>query len=160
MASRERFQPSHPGFTPPGDPYLDYGPNLPERYGIDRVFAIARDPETVWAWWEVEGAKTAQLRDVERGVMATQAVSGTLGRRAHEPAMNAFLMPVLHAHLPYVRHPEHDEFLEEDWFFEAITETYVPLIDLMERLLADGVRFRLTMTLTPTLCEMLDDPLL
>ena len=35
--------------------------------------------------------------------------------------------PVLHAHLPFVRHPEYPEFLEEDWFFEAITETYVPL---------------------------------
>jgi len=23
--------------------------------------------------------------------------------------------PVLHAHLPYVRHPEHPSFLEEDW---------------------------------------------
>jgi len=29
---------------------------------------------------------------------------------------------VLHAHLPFVRHPEHDRFLEEDWFFEALTE--------------------------------------
>ena len=28
---------------------------------------------------------------------------------------------VLHAHLPYVRHPEHAHFLEEDWFFEAMT---------------------------------------
>ena len=36
--------------------------------------------------------------------------------------------PVLHAHLPYVRHPEYPEFLEEDWFFEALTETYVPLV--------------------------------
>ena len=26
----------------------------------------------------------------------------------------------------YVRHPEYPEFLEEDWFFEALTETYVP----------------------------------
>ncbi len=24
---------------------------------------------------------------------------------------------VLHAHLPFVRHPEHERFLEEDWFF-------------------------------------------
>ena len=32
--------------------------------------------------------------------------------------------PVLHAHLPFVRHPEYPEFLEEDWLFEAITETY------------------------------------
>jgi 1,4-alpha-glucan branching enzyme len=30
---------------------------------------------------------------------------------------------LLHAHLPYVRHPEHADFLEEDWFYEAIVET-------------------------------------
>ena len=48
--------------------------------------------------------------------------------------------PVLHAHLPYVRHPEYPEFLEEDWFFEAITETYIPLIRVMQRLTDDGVR--------------------
>ena len=29
---------------------------------------------------------------------------------------------VLHAHLPYVRHPEHERFLEENWLFEAIVE--------------------------------------
>ena len=46
----------------------------------------------------------------------------------------AHLALVLHAHLPFVRHPEHDEFLEEDWLFEAITETYIPLIGMMERL--------------------------
>jgi 1,4-alpha-glucan branching enzyme len=67
---------------------------------------------------------------------------------------------VLHAHLPFVRHPEHDEFLEEDWFFEAITETYLPLIAMMHRLVRDGVPFRLTMTVTPTLCAMLQDQLL
>ncbi len=67
---------------------------------------------------------------------------------------------VLHAHLPFVRHPEHAKFLEEEWLFEAITETYIPLLRMMERLLADGVPFRLTMTLSPPLCEMLADPLL
>jgi 1,4-alpha-glucan branching enzyme len=41
-----------------------------------------------------------------------------------------YLNFVLHAHLPYVRHPEHARFLEEDWFFEAITETYIPLLML------------------------------
>src|SRR5262244_1980896 len=51
--------------------------------------------------------------------------------------------PVLHAHLPYVRHPEYPEFLEEDWFFEALTETYVPLVDVFDGLLADGVDYRL-----------------
>jgi 1,4-alpha-glucan branching enzyme len=67
---------------------------------------------------------------------------------------------VLHAHLPFVRHPEYEDFLEERWFFEAITETYVPLIRAFDRLLADGVDFRITMTLSPPLLSMLADPLL
>jgi 1,4-alpha-glucan branching enzyme len=67
---------------------------------------------------------------------------------------------VLHAHLPFVRHPEHPRFMEEDWLFEAITETYVPLINMMDGLLRDGVDFRLTMTMSPPLCAMLNDPLL
>ena len=33
-----------------------------------------------------------------------------------------YLALVLHAHLPFVRHPEYNEFLEEDWLYEAITE--------------------------------------
>lgn len=67
---------------------------------------------------------------------------------------------VLHAHLPFVRHPEHEQFLEENWLFEAITESYVPLLQLLERWQSDGIRARLTLTLTPTLCAMLRDPLL
>ena len=68
--------------------------------------------------------------------------------------------PVLHAHLPYVRHPEYPEFLEEDWFFEALTETYVPLIIVLDGLQADGVDYRLTMTLSPPLLSMMSDALL
>jgi 1,4-alpha-glucan branching enzyme len=71
-----------------------------------------------------------------------------------------YFAPVLHAHLPYVRHPEYADCLEEDWLYEAITETYLPLLRMMARLQRDGVRFRLTMVLTPTLCTMLEDPLL
>ena len=71
-----------------------------------------------------------------------------------------YLALVLHAHLPFVRHPEHEQFLEEDWLFEAITETYIPLLRMMQRLVDDGVRFKLTMSLTPTLCAMLQDELL
>jgi 1,4-alpha-glucan branching enzyme len=74
--------------------------------------------------------------------------------------MQGYLSLILHAHLPFVRHPEHDRFLEESWLFEAITETYIPLIQVMERWLADGMDTRLTLTLTPTLCSMLLDPLL
>ena len=64
--------------------------------------------------------------------------------------VKGYLCMVLHGHLPYVRHPEHDNFLEEDWFYEAITETYIPLITMFERLSDELIPFRLTMSLTPT----------
>ncbi|MEM1425916.1 MAG: glycoside hydrolase family 57 protein [Cyanobacteria bacterium P01_H01_bin.130] len=67
---------------------------------------------------------------------------------------------VLHAHLPFVRHPESDYVLEEEWLYEAITETYVPLLKAFEGLKRDGVDFRLTMSMTPPLVAMLRDPLL
>ena len=69
--------------------------------------------------------------------------------------MTGRLALVLHAHLPFVRHPEHEDFLEEDWLFEAITETYIPLLIDDAAARADGVPFRLTLSLTPTLCAML-----
>jgi 1,4-alpha-glucan branching enzyme len=67
---------------------------------------------------------------------------------------------VLHAHLPFVRHPEYVDFLEEDWLFEAISETYLPLLDLAERLLDERVSYRFTLSVTPTLAAMLEDRLL
>lgn len=67
---------------------------------------------------------------------------------------------ILHAHLPFVRHPEYPEFLEEDWLYEAISETYIPLLNVFEGLAVDGVMPRVTLGLTPPLCEMLSDPLL
>lgn len=67
---------------------------------------------------------------------------------------------LLHAHLPFVRHPEYEDFLEEDWLYEAITETYLPLIDLFTKAADDGVPFRIAMTITPSLAAMLSDDLL
>jgi 1,4-alpha-glucan branching enzyme len=75
-------------------------------------------------------------------------------------APKGYLSLILHAHLPYVRHPEHENFLEEDWLYEAIAETYLPMLKVMEGLVRDGTDFRLTMSLTPPLCSMLLDPLL
>ena len=71
-----------------------------------------------------------------------------------------YLSLVLHAHLPFVRHPEYEDFLEEDWLYEAITETYIPLLEVFDGLERDGVDWRLTMSVTPTLAAMLSDPLL
>ncbi|RYZ36490.1 MAG: DUF1957 domain-containing protein, partial [Myxococcaceae bacterium] len=67
---------------------------------------------------------------------------------------------VLHAHLPFVRHPEYEDFLEEDWLYEAISETYLPLLRVFDTLAEERVPFRVTMTLSPTLVTMLNDDLL
>jgi len=74
--------------------------------------------------------------------------------------MKGALAIVLHAHLPFVRHPEYPEFLEEDWLYEAITETYLPLLEAFDRCANEGIPFRITMTMTPPLVGMLRDELL
>lgn len=71
-----------------------------------------------------------------------------------------YLCLALHAHLPFVRHPDSEYMLEENWLFEALTETYLPLLAVFNTLLDDRVPFRLTLSLSPTLCSMLADPLL
>ena len=67
---------------------------------------------------------------------------------------------ILHAHLPYIHHPESEDYLEEEWLYEAISETYIPLLLNFQKLEEEKVPFRLTMTLTPPLLSMLDDKLL
>lgn len=71
-----------------------------------------------------------------------------------------FLNLVLHAHLPFVRHPDDVDPLEEDWLYEAITETYLPLLKLLDKLRRDDICDAFTLVLTPTLLNMLDDSLL
>jgi 1,4-alpha-glucan branching enzyme len=71
-----------------------------------------------------------------------------------------YLALVLHAHLPYVRHPENEYFLEEKWLYEAITETYIPLLWVFDKLAEDGIDYRVTFNLSPTLLSMFNDDLL
>jgi len=67
---------------------------------------------------------------------------------------------VLHAHLPYVRHPEHERSLEERWLYEALWETYLPLVELFDRFEAEGVRSPISLSVSPPLAAMWADPLL
>ena len=67
---------------------------------------------------------------------------------------------VLHAHLPFIHHPESDDYLEESWLYEAISETYLPLLKYFKMLVDEGVKFRITMSMTPPLLSMLDSKLL
>lgn len=75
------------------------------------------------------------------------------------PPADAFLALVLHAHLPFVRHP-HRTAMEESWLFEAILGTYLPLLDVLDHLEEEGAPGRITMSLTPPLGNMLRDPVL
>ena len=54
-----------------------------------------------------------------------------------------YLAIVLHAHLPFVRHPEHPRAMEERWLFEALAECYLPLLGAFERLHRGGIPFAL-----------------
>ncbi|MEN6363951.1 MAG: 1,4-alpha-glucan branching protein domain-containing protein [Rectinema sp.] len=72
----------------------------------------------------------------------------------------ACLALVLNAHLPFVRKPEYQSFLEERWFFEALSETYIPLLRLFRKLETEAVPFKLSLVLSPTLTAMLGDRLL
>ncbi len=67
---------------------------------------------------------------------------------------------VLNAHLPFVRQPDFNRFLEERWLFESLSETYLPLLRVFARLEADRVPWKLSLALSPTLEAMLGDQLL
>ena len=67
---------------------------------------------------------------------------------------------ILHAHLPFIHHPESEDYLEEQWLYEAISETYIPLLLNFKKLEEEKVDFRITMSITPPLLNMLDNKLL
>src|SRR4029453_9805626 len=75
------------------------------------------------------------------------------------PPRGALLL-VLHAHLPYVRHPDDEDHLEEEWLREAVLECYLPLLDLLERLPGRPGPGPRPAPLPPPLVAMLEDPLL
>lgn len=69
-----------------------------------------------------------------------------------------YVVLVLHAHLPYVL--SHGKWPHgSDWLCEAACETYIPLLNMLGALSKEGRKARLTIGITPVLCEMLAAPL-
>ena len=63
----------------------------------------------------------------------------------------------LHAHLPWVLgHGVWPHGM--DWVNEAAAETYIPLLMELYKLVDDGYKPKLTLGITPVLCEMLRHP--
>src|SRR5258705_11840544 len=96
----------------------------------------------------------APPRDIERRIRER------LDPERARSMTQGYLCILLHAHLPYVRHPEFEDSLEERWLFEALTETYLPLLRTLEERAERGKRGRLATPLSPTLLSTLEDPLL
>ncbi|WP_198299717.1 1,4-alpha-glucan branching protein domain-containing protein [Tumebacillus avium] len=68
-----------------------------------------------------------------------------------------YLAMILHAHLPYVRHEERAHALEERWLYEALSETYLPMLAVFERLRERKAPFAFALTMSPTLLTLLTD---
>jgi 1,4-alpha-glucan branching enzyme len=76
------------------------------------------------------------------------------------PAMNnesvgAFAL-VLHSHIPFVRKAGEWPFGEE-WLYEGLMETYIPLLDIIYDLLEEGIKAKFAISITPVLMEQLND---
>lgn len=67
---------------------------------------------------------------------------------------------ILHAHLPFVRYLKYEHVLEENWLYEAISESFLPLMRSFRRLDQDNIPFKIVLSLSPTICSMLGDELL
>ena len=80
----------------------------------------------------------------------------TLPRGPDAPPVGHVVL-VLHTHLPWVlghgRWPH-----GEDWLLEAAAECYLPILRVMDRIVSEGGSPRITIGLTPVLCEMLASP--
>lgn len=67
-----------------------------------------------------------------------------------------YLAFVLHSHLPYCRKAGVWPFGEE-WVLEAASETYIPILAVLDDLRERGIQFKVTIGLTPVLMEQLAD---
>ena len=68
---------------------------------------------------------------------------------------------ILEAHIPFVREFNKEDDLsrsgEEGRFFDYISETLIPLLEVLDRLENDHIPFRLGLVFSPILCHMLGD---
>lgn len=70
------------------------------------------------------------------------------------------LILVITAEQAYIRSTGADETFSapNDILFSAITDTYIPLVEMLGRLEEENVPFKINLVLSPLLCEMLEDP--
>ena len=145
------------GFRAAGTSYFE----MVARSNAVRTPRGAPQPDETYASW---GSVQVDANDVEVPVGTDQWRFNQYlywKRRTRDvPAEKGTWALVLHQHLPFVRHPEYAVSLEEQWFFEAVVSVYTQLLDMFWRLERDKIDFRVTLSLTPPLLSMMQDPLL
>ena len=69
------------------------------------------------------------------------------------------LVLTLIAHKGYTHHSSTCDAIQQETelLFSAISETYLPLLNMFERLDLDSIPFKISMVITPTLCAQLSD---
>jgi 1,4-alpha-glucan branching enzyme len=67
------------------------------------------------------------------------------------------LVIILHTHLPWVLHHGTWPF-GVDWLTEAMAESYIPLLNVCNELIGDGINPSITLDISPVLCEQLEHP--
>jgi len=61
---------------------------------------------------------------------------------------------------PFIRHIDDEHISQNNTLFNAISNTYLPLLNMFADLEAEGIPFKVNLILSPTLCEMLADPVI
>ena len=133
--------------------YRAHGTTYFEKVARSNAIFVPRgkdEPAEVHVTW---GSITVPHHDVEIPVGSDQWRFNQYlywKRRSHSaPEEKGYWSLVLHQHLPFVRHPEYEVGLEEQWFFEAVVSVYTQLLHVLWNLERDKVDFRLTVSLTP-----------
>ncbi len=110
----------------------------------------------------VPGNNPLQFREVKLsgGHPTNRKIESVMGTAENSIGLLIFH---LHAHLPYIR--KRVSYGESgfwqpmgyppEWFHEAVKDTYIPLILTFEKLAAEGVDFRVSMDISPTLSNMM-----
>ena len=156
---------------------------LERRFAVDDMLGVFHGPKI--RWWErrhreslterlirepvpsgpinCAGSSTTSTRTTSRSARTTSIAASIwspsldldpLPRRADGP----FAL-VSHTHLPYLR--KHGVWpVGEDLFHQAAVESYLPLLEVIERLDADGIRDAFTLGLSPMIATQLADPYL
>lgn len=127
MSSSKQSRPA-PAPPPAGGAYLDWGPALPEEYGLTRVAALVRDPGRFVAFWE--GGTSIRARDLTDGSSREHPVGrvGTWyfeGRPEHEYEVDLILEGRVVAVSDRIRLPRRDPAT-------AIDAEWVPTPDQLE----------------------------